>query len=325
VIERLDRFMARANTAYYGECDPFADFTTAPEISQVFGEILGLWALIVWRMMGQPAAFLLVEAGPGKGTLMADALRAAGRADAGFAAALALHFVEFSPRLRAILRAKFPAALFHDTLDSLPPGPMILLANEFLDALPIRQFVRRESGWMERFVDQGEFVEQPSPISLPDDAPGSVRELNEASLAVVANLTARLVGQGGAALFIDYGSAQSGCGDSLQALHGGTPSDPLRHAGLGDITAHVDFASLAAAARQAQGLVHGPVRQGRFLLELGIIQRTQALARHMADWRGAADLQQASQRLIGPEAMGSLFKVMAVSHPSLTGLPGFAA
>ena len=154
--------MARANAAYYANHDPFADFTTSPEITQVFGEVLGLWAAVTWEAMGRPDPVLLVECGPGRGTLMADALRAAAQAAPGFRAALRIHLVETSPRLRAAQAAALPKGMaWHDDLASVPAGPMLLLANEFLDALPIRQFVRRDGAWMERFVSEGSFVELP--------------------------------------------------------------------------------------------------------------------------------------------------------------------
>src|ERR1700710_658496 len=156
--ERLDRFMARANAIYYAVHDPFADFTTSPEISQVFGEIIGLWAAVTWQLLGRPSPVSLVEAGPGRGTLMADARRAISRAAPDFAAALAVHLIETSPRLRAAQAARLADAGCHDDLAPGPDQPMILLANEFLDALPIRQFVRRGTGWTERFVAAGQWI-----------------------------------------------------------------------------------------------------------------------------------------------------------------------
>jgi SAM-dependent MidA family methyltransferase len=158
-MERLDRFMARANAAYYATRDPFRDFTTSPEISQVFGEILGLWAAVTWELIGRPNPVLLVECGPGRGTLMADALRAVVQVAPAFGAAVRLHLVETSPRLRALQAERLPGAVWHDRLEAVPAGPMLLVANEFLDALPIRQFVQREAGWMERYVEDGRFVE----------------------------------------------------------------------------------------------------------------------------------------------------------------------
>jgi SAM-dependent MidA family methyltransferase len=182
VPERLDRFMARANAAYYATHDPFADFTTSPEISQVFGEIIGLWAAIAWQALGSPSPVLLVEAGPGRGTLMADALRAVRKVAPGFAAALQIHLVETSPRLRVAQAARVPRATWHDSLETVPAAPMILLANEFLDALPIRQFVRRGEGWTERFVADGAWIEAPADAAaVPhgrDVAEGKVVEVN---------------------------------------------------------------------------------------------------------------------------------------------------
>jgi NADH dehydrogenase [ubiquinone] 1 alpha subcomplex assembly factor 7 len=172
-MERLDRFMARANAAYYATRDPFHDFTTSPEITQVFGEILGLWAAVTWELIGRPDPVLLVECGPGRGTLMADALRAVAQVAPAFEAAVRLHLVETSPRLRAQQAERLPGAVWHDRLEAVPAGPMLLLANEFLDALPIRQFVRREAGWMERFVVDGRFVEVAvDPLPLPPSRKG---------------------------------------------------------------------------------------------------------------------------------------------------------
>src|SRR5262249_5118953 len=153
------RFMARANAAYYATHDPYRDFTTSPEISQVFGEVLGLWAAVVWQQIGQPNPVLLVEAGPGRGTLMADALPAVCRVAPAFGAALGLHLIETSPRWRALQAERVPEATWHDGVQTVQDGPLLLLANEFLDALPIRQFVRRDGRWMERFVAEGAFIE----------------------------------------------------------------------------------------------------------------------------------------------------------------------
>ena len=249
VMERLDHFMARANAAYYATHDPFADFTTSPEISQVFGEILGLWAAVTWELIGRPDPVLLVEAGPGRGTLMADALRAIARVAPAFRAALRLHLIETSPRLRAMQAERLPGAIWHDGLDTLPDAPLLLLANEFLDALPIRQFVRRGELWMERFVEDGRFVEcaaRPSPRPLPQWEVGvtptspspcgrgggggsgpSSTNCNEPALAIARSSGTRLSARPGAALFLDYGPEHSAPGDSLQALRDGRPADPL--------------------------------------------------------------------------------------------------
>ena len=320
MIERLDRFMARANAAYYAGHDPFADFTTAPEITQVFGELLGLWAAVVWRSMGAPDPVLLVELGPGRGTLMADALRAVRRTVPDFAAALRLHLVETSPRLRA-LQAERLDATWHDTIDTLPDGPSILLANEFLDALPIRQFVRAE-GWRERHVQDGRATDLPCGERLPDLPEGSVVERCDASLALAAWLGERLRRQGGAALFLDYGPAESAPGDSLQALRDGRPADPLAEPGAADLTAHVDFQRFAAAATGVA--VHGPTPQGMFLARLGLHRRTAALALGQPP-ATARRLRDAANRLAEPDQMGRLFKALALCHPALPPPPGFEA
>ena len=323
MMERLDAFMARANAEYYATHDPFADFTTSPEITQVFGELLGLWAAVAWQAMGSPAPVLLAEAGPGRGTLMADALRAVARMAPDFHAALRLHLIETSPRLRAQQAGRLPDATFHDGLASLPEGPLLLIANEFLDALPIRQFERAETGWTERYVRGGRVALVPSDLTF--DAPvGAVMELGEAACAFAAAVARRVARDGGAALLIDYGPEHSALGDSLQALRNRAAADPLADPGHADLTAHVDFAALARAAVAAGGAVQGPLPQGVFLSRLGLFQRSGALARTQPPARASALLEAAS-RLAEPHAMGRLFKAMAICHPALPTLPGFAA
>ena len=348
-MERLDCFMARANAAYYATRDPFRDFTTAPEISQVFGEILGLWAAVSWDLLGRPDPVLLVEAGPGRGTLMSDALRAIAAVAPAFRVALRLHLIETSPRLRAIQAAHLPEATWHDRPDTLPDAPLLLLANEFLDALPIRQFVRRGDQWFERFVAAGGFVERaatPCPAlprfagegvagaatnSLPHESgeglgkgAATIVEYCDPALAFARALGARLAAHPGAALFLDYGPEQSAAGDSLQALRDGRPADPLAEPGTADLTAHVDFPSFAAAARDAGAATHGPLPQGLFLARLGLFQRTDRLARSQPPARGAA-LTEAARRLTEPNRMGRLFKALALCHPGSPILPGFEA
>jgi NADH dehydrogenase [ubiquinone] 1 alpha subcomplex assembly factor 7 len=282
--------MAQANTAYYAAKDPFADFVTAPELTQVFGELLGGWAKVVWQKLGSPADIMLAEAGPGRGVLMADALRVFGPAP--------VHFIETSPRLRAEQAMRVPGAIWHDTVGELPPGPMILFANEFLDALPVRQFIRRAEGWMERYVEGGAYIEQPATIDLPHDREGSVREINEAAIP-----------------------EKSAPGESVQAIRGGNYADPLAEPGTADITAHVDFAALAQAAREAGADVQGPVKQNAFLTALGLHQRTDILATRSP--AAAEKLRLAARRLTAPEAMGSLFKAMTICPKGLLALPGF--
>jgi NADH dehydrogenase [ubiquinone] 1 alpha subcomplex assembly factor 7 len=325
VTERLDHFMARANAAYYATHDPFADFTTAPEITQVFGELLGLWAAVTWRQMGGPASVVLAEAGPGRGTLMRDALRAIAAVAPDFRVALSLHLVETSPRLRAAQAALLPDATWHDRIESLPPGPLLLLANEFLDALPIRQFVRRGAGWSERFVAPGGFEEHPICLDADADAgEGAVIERCEPALAIAAHLGARFASSPGAALFLDYGPAASAPGDSLQALRQGKPADPLADPGQADLTAHVDFAAVATAAVQAGAAAFGPLAQGIFLARLGLFQRSDRLAQTQTPAKASA-LIEAARRLAEPDRMGRLFKALALCHPGSPTLPGFEA
>jgi len=338
--------MTRANAAYYARHDPFADFTTAPEISQVFGEIIGLWAAVTWELLGRPRPVLFVEAGPGRGTLMADALRAIGQTAPAFRAALSVHFIETSPRLAAAQAACVPEGNRHDSLETLPAEPILLVANEFLDALPIRQFVRRAGEWTERYVHDGRFAElpyrgarPPSPcgfglVSRPKLGGGGdscrsvakrcpdVLELRESALMLAEALGARLAARSGAALFLDYGPTESTSGDSLQAIRDGRPADPLAEPGNADLTAHVDFAAFAAAARAAGVAVHGPIPQGIFLTRLGLFQRTDHLAgnRHPAE---ALALIEAANRLAEPNRMGRLFKALALCHPACPTPPGF--
>jgi SAM-dependent MidA family methyltransferase len=331
MIERLDQFMARAVAAYYArEATPFGragDFTTAPEISQAFGEVLGLWAAIVWEQMGRPDPVLLVECGPGRGTLMADALRAVGEVAAPFRRALRVHLVETSASLRAAQGRMLGASVagWHDDLSTLPDGPMLLLANEFLDALPIRQFIRRGETWLERHVAKGTFIERAAETAppLPPTAPeAAVQEVGEAAQVWVAALARRLAAQGGAALVLDYGPAASAFGESLQAVRGQARGlDPLADPGSADLTAHVDFAALARVARDQGAAVGGPLPQGLFLQRLGLMSRAAALAQ--ARPRLAGEILSGAERLVAAEGMGRLFKALALCDPALPTLPGF--
>ncbi len=323
-MERLDAYMARANAAYYATHDPFHDFTTSPEISQVFGEILGLWAAVVWQHIGCPDPVLLVEAGPGRGTLMADALRAIEQVAPAFRRAVRVHLIETSPRLRAEQAKRVQGATWHEGLETVPHQPLVLLANEFLDALPIRQFIRRGDTWQERFVEGGQFVEVPADESLPLISPSSglVVELNEPALAFVRAVSNRLATCFGSALFLDYGPEHSGAGDSLQALRDGRPAEPLADPGTADLTAHVDFEALANAAREAGAIAYGPIPQGVFLTRLGLFQRTDRLARSQPPRRASAVIE-AARRLVEPDRMGRLFKAMALSVRGQPVPPGF--
>ena len=316
-MERLDVFMARANALYYANHDPFADFTTAPEISQAFGEVLGAWSAVTWEAMGRPDPVVLAEAGPGRGTLMADALRTVAKVAPAFRAALRLHLVETSARLRAMQASVLPGPTWHDRVEDLPAGPMILLANEFLDALPIRQFVRRSDGWAERHVHEGAFVDLPCSDLQRDVPDGTVLEQREPALA--RHLGDRLRSAPGVALFLDYGPFASGPGDSLQALRDGRPADPLTEPGSADLTAHVDF---AAFARESGLPSHGPVPQGKFLARLGLFARIHRLAQTVPPREGLR-LTEAGRRLAEPDRMGALFKALALTSPGMPIPAGF--
>ncbi|MFZ4688126.1 MAG: class I SAM-dependent methyltransferase [Polymorphobacter sp.] len=312
---RLDGWMAACNTAYYAGRDPFGaagDFVTAPEISQMFGEIIGGWIGDLWLRAGSPP-LRLVELGPGRGTLMADALRVAGPLP-GFADRVVVTLVETSPVLRAAQATRVPAD-WHDTLDAVPDDrAMIVIANEFFDALPIRQGL---AGGVERAVatDNDGFAATTIPSDLP---PG---EICEAGRAIAATIGARLRARGGAALIIDYGYAQAAALDSLQALRHHALADPFAAPGESDLTTHVDFSALAAGAGVP---AHGPVPQGVWLARLGIEARAAAL-KARATGPQAAAIEAALVRLTAPTTMGSLFKVMALTAPGWPQPAGFSA
>ncbi|MGZ6253709.1 MAG: class I SAM-dependent methyltransferase [Candidatus Binataceae bacterium] len=323
----LDQVMAEANAVYYGQGDVFGakgDFITAPEISQTFGEMIGLWAAVTWQSMGSPSQVRLIECGPGRGTLMADLLRAA-RADPSFAAAIDLHLIEQSERLRALQRESLRGAhaVWHETIATVPAGPTLVVANEFLDALPIRQFERTANGWSERCVTHDAssgfaFTTRPCDAAFALDAPsGAIQEQSPAIAAFIGALAARLAREGGAALLIDYGYAQSAVGDTLQAVHAHRYHPVLENLGGADLTAHVDFSAVAAAATAGGARVHGPVDQGTWLERLGIGARLAKLSAGKTT-EVQRSLESGVQRLTDPRGMGSLFKAMALTHSSLT-------
>jgi len=339
----LDAFMAECllhpQHGYYTTRDPLGaagDFTTAPEISQMFGELLGLCLAQSWLDQGAPAPFALAEPGPGRGTLMADILRAAARVP-GFAEGLRLHLVEASPTLRAAqaarLRGVRPA--WRDNVDDLPDDlPLWLVANEFFDALPIRQFVRRGDGWAERQVglagDRLAFGLAP-PVAVPglahrlsDTADGDVVEDRPAAAPVMAAIARRIAANGGAAVIVDYGDLRSR-GDTFQAVRAHAFDDPLAHPGEADLTAHVDFGALAQAAAAVPGVTVGPlVPQGVLLERLGIGLRAGALAARLSGPALAAH-GAATRRLTDPAEMGTLFKALAVVRAGAPLPPGFGA
>ena len=312
------------------------DFITAPLVSQMFGELLGLWAAETWSRLGRPARVLLVEAGPGDGALMNDALRAA-RLEPAFLAAAELYLIESSPVLRAVQAERLgPGPLaprWIDSLADLPAdAPILLIANELLDCLPARQFVRTDRGWSERMVGldaQGAlaFGLSPRPLeaimatALPDADLGAVVELSPAQEAFASDLGDRIAGQGGAALLIDYGRDQPGVGDTLQALRAHRKQSPLEAPGEADLTVHADFPAVAAAARAAGATAPPLLTQGEFLMRLGMGARAQALAAARPD--RADSLHRQLARLTAPDQMGTLFKVLAVHAPSDPPPPGF--
>lgn len=313
---------------YYMRGDPFGaagDFVTAPEVSQMFGEIVGAWLVHAWELCGAPAPVRLVELGPGRGTLMADILRVAARTP-GFRRAASVHLVETSPKLKArqedALRSSGVAPSWHETFKDVPGGPLLLVANELFDALPVRQYVRVGTDWRERAIGldaQGALLFGIGAGRL-DDGPaapaGSVLELPHAADALMAEIARRIVDDGGAALVVDYGRAQAALGDTLQAVRRHAYADPLAEPGLADLTAHVDFAALARRAQNEGAAVHGPLPQGAFLLSLGLRERAARIAVDADPAIGAA-LAAAVERLSGPGEMGTLFKVLAITRPGI--------
>jgi NADH dehydrogenase [ubiquinone] 1 alpha subcomplex assembly factor 7 len=341
VSEYMALCLSHPQHGYYMTRDPFGsggDFTTAPEISQMFGELIGLWTAAVWRSMGSPTQLRLVELGPGRGTLMADALRAA-RVMPGFQAALALHLVEISPALKqrqqqTLGTLEIPLH-WHDSLEQVPDGPVIVIANEFFDALPVHQAVKLETGWHERVVEtdvDGSLVFGTAAEPIPHFErilPPTVRSAPEGALfewrsdATALALGRRVCRGPGAALVIDYGHTVSDIGDTLQAVGKHNFADPLDTPGELDLTAHVDFQALAQAAESIGAALHGPVEQGPFLRHLGIESRAAVLKQHASD--KTSEIDGALRRLTDPgeHGMGRLFKVLGLSDPKLAALPGF--
>jgi NADH dehydrogenase [ubiquinone] 1 alpha subcomplex assembly factor 7 len=344
----LSEYMASVLTepqgGYYGERDPLGeagDFTTAPEISQMFGELLGLWALALWESLGRPSPFSLVELGPGRGTLIADALRAQ-RLVPEFLEALSLNLVEVSPHLMALQKRRIAAAApdvpayWHPNLGEVPDGPMVLIANEFFDALPVKQFEMTPDGWAERLVglspsgDGFAFGLGPAaplhttrlPGALHEARPGQVAEVSAAALSTMSEIARRVAAAPGGALIVDYGPAQTRLGATLQAVRAHRRHDPLNEPGSADLTAHIDFQSLAAAAQECGAAAYGPLPQGEFLARLGIQQRAERLSRD-ASPKVAATIDAGMRRLTDPNQMGTLFKALALVPPQSAPPPGF--
>lgn len=337
----VERYMAlclgHPRHGYYVTRDPLGragDFTTAPEISQMFGELIGVWAASIWQQMGAPAAVRLVELGPGRGTLMADALRAV-KALPAFRAVLTVHLVEISPALRAAQERALATCgvpvVWHDRLEDVPGGaPLIVIANEFFDALPIRQVQFQDGAWRDRLVGLGAdgklafgLSEDPAAGVTVAGAEGDIREFSPVGIEIAAQLGARLVAEGGALLAIDYGYAVARAGDSLQALKAHAYADVLAEPGEADLTAHVDFAALAAAGRSGGARVHPLLTQRTLLERLGIVARASALAR--AQPGRAGEIEAALHRLTGAGRgeMGTLFKALCLTGPDLAGPAAF--
>ena len=336
VAAYMELCLSHPTHGYYRRGRPIGaagDFITAPEVSQMFGELIGLWCAAVWQFMGRPQQVRLVELGPGRGTLMTDALRAVKTVPA-FRSAIDLHLVDSSETLRAeqAILLGVAAPTWHESFETVPSGPVLVVANEFFDALPIRQFERVGDTWRERVVTLAPSSQAfrfaaadtaTDEIACLGAAPaGSIVEQAPARDALAAALAARIAADGGAALIVDYGHDWPGIGDTLQAVKRHRRHGVLDDPGDADLTAHVDFHALAAAARKAGAGAFGPVPQGAFLRALGIEERAARLRRDAsAAQREAIDA--ALRRLTSVDEMGMLFKALAIAHPALGVPPGF--
>ncbi|MBV8120784.1 MAG: SAM-dependent methyltransferase [Alphaproteobacteria bacterium] len=325
---------------YYATRQPIGalgDFITAPEISQIFGELIGLWCALMWEEIGRPDPVILTELGPGSGALAADLLRAAA-ASPQFRRALRLYLVEVSPILRRAQQRRLGTdhVVWLTRIEDLPEGPLLLVANEFLDALPIRQLVRGRCHWAERLValdPEGRFAfadgtkNQLLSLLIPQalrrgSPPGAIFEICPSALALAGTLAARLRRRQGAVLFIDYGRSHSATGGSLRAISDHRSVDPLSAPGHADLSADVDFAAFAEAARIAGADTFGPVPQGAFLRRLGAVTRLGTLSAR-ASPQQRDGLEAGLRRLLDPDQMGTLFKVMMLTSPGLRAPPGF--
>ena len=344
VADYMAEALGHPDHGYYKRADPFGlagDFVTSPEISQMFGELLGAWCADVWLKMASPDPVRLIEYGPGRGTLMADALRATRRV-AGFHAAIAIDFIETSPLLRKLqadaVRStglSLAPPLWHDSLATVPEGPLILVTNELFDALPIHQFQSRGGRWHERVVALNQngdglafALRAPGPrlalvrhnaALLPE---GTIVEVCPAGIAIAGQIARRIARHGGAAVIIDYGHDGGGTGESLQAVRRHGKHDPLDEPGSADLSAHVDFGLLGDAARQAGARCHGPIPQNLLLERLGIRARADALMKNATPAQ-AEDIRASLERFLHLEQMGTLFKALAIAAPDLPTPAGF--
>lgn len=326
---------------YYTIREPFGaagDFVTAPEISQMFGELIGIWVRAAWDGVGRPMPLTFAEIGPGRGTLMKDMLRTLGKLDPALVSQAHFALIENSPRLTGIQKqtlAQSAARIsWHKSLDTLPEAPLIIHGNELFDAIPMRQYVRSAGRWRERSIgldSEGNLAFMagagaPDPSLLPPDAAdapdGAIVELAPARVAMMDAIAGRIAAHGGAGLFIDYGHLAPGVGDTLQAVRRHRHEPVLDSPGEADLTSHVDFAALAAEARR-HGLEAHLMTQGDFLLGMGLLERAGRLGAQ-ADETVRERLRGEVERLAGPQAMGELFKVLAISRPG-TVLPPFSS
>jgi SAM-dependent MidA family methyltransferase len=342
VAQYMSLCLTHPKYGYYVTRDPLGatgDFITAPEISQMFGELIGLWMASVWRQMGSPENVRVVELGPGRCTMMADALRAA-QVVPGFRAATVIHLVEISPVLQMqqfeTLSGVSAPVHWHTSIEQVPAGPLIVLANEFFDALPVHQAVKYQDGWHERTVDvaaNGNLVFSVAAEPIPHFDGTLPRQLRAAPVGalfewrtdhIAMEIGRRIARSNGAALVIDYGHAQSDAGDTFQAVGRHAFADPLAAPGLADLTAHVDFQALGQEASSMGASVYGPVTQGELLERLGIMTRAAALTKGV-DRSDVAAIEIALSRLIGQgrTAMGELFKAIAFADPKIGPPPGF--
>ncbi len=333
VSEYMALCLSDPDYGYYTTRQPFGrggDFTTAPEISQMFGELVGVWLISAWQALGRPADAMVVEIGPGRGTLMKDIVRTLARIAPALRGSASFHLVETSSALRVTQAATLADSGnfdWHSDIGELPDRPMLIVGNELFDALPIHQYVRAANGWRERVVgldddDALRFYAGAGSIDsslLPPDAAsasqGAVVEVSPARAALMQKIADRIAARSGAGLFIDYGYAVPAVGDTLQAVLKHAYDDVLAHPGEADLTAHVDFAALADTARRA-GLDAHLLTQGEFLLGMGLLERAGQLGAK-ADDAARERISGEVERLAGPDAMGNLFKALAVLPPSV--------
>ena len=334
----VERYMAlclgHPELGYYMSGDPFGragDFITAPEVSQMFGELIGIWCAAGWQMMDAPAEWNLIELGPGRGTLMSDLIRAASVMP-GWREGMHVHLVEMSPGLRKVqeetLKHHDVTIDWHDRLEDVPARSSLIIANEFFDALPVVQIQNEKDTWHERQVgldQEGQFCIGLSPTPIPDaqvpdwaraGGDGDIAELAPQRLRIAEEISRRLTEHNGAALIVDYGHAKSATGDTLQAVYKHKYVDVLSRPGQADLTAHVDFEALQSLFEESDLKTYGPVTQAEFLLKMGLREREDML-RKRADARQRIRLSKAAQRLVAGNEMGQLFKVLVATHPDM--------